>query len=200
MEVVAVAAAVAHTAPCSSSARQRLTRSLRHSQPWQGNGRLGSGPTRGQKWPRGDSSGCPGRSCRPFSNTEAMATRIPATGAASTAMPRSIGTRWPSSTRSAPLSAWLSALPCGRRAASWCTTRGRPRRLSRAKCRRRSIHPLCRETRRFRRRPTTSEGHSQPRTIHATARLPGPREDQPGSLSNCRDSSSDTFPVLPTLS
>lgn len=196
--VAAAAAAVVHTAPCSNSARQRLTRSLRRSRPWQGNGRLGSGPTRGQKWPREALSECPERSFHPCSNTEAMATRILATGAVRTAMPRSTGTRWPFSTSPAPLSDWPSALPCGRKAESWCTTRGRRRHLSRAKYRRRSSHRLCRETRRFRLWPTTSEGRSQPRTIPATARPPGPREVQPGSPSNCRDSSKETFPLLPT--
>lgn len=192
--MAAAAVAVPHTAPCSSSSgRQRLTRLLRRSRPWQGNGRLGSGPTRGQKWPRGASSGCPGRSCRPCSSTAAMATRTPATGAARTAMPPSTGTRWPSSTSPPPLSVWPSALPCGQRVASWCTTRGRQRRLSRAKYRKRSTRPRSRETRRSHLGPTTWAGLSQPRTTPAMVRLLGPREDRPGSPSNYPDGWSDTI-------
>lgn len=180
----AAAAAVVHMAPCS--AHQRLTRLLRHSRPWQESGLLGSGPTRGQKWPRGVLSACPGRSCRPCFSMEAMDTRIPAIEAVSTATPLSTGTRWLFSTSPAALSAWLLALLCGQRVVSWSTTQGRRRRLSRAKYRRRSTHRHSRETRRFP-RPMTLAGLSQPRTSPAMVRPPEHRGDRPGSPSNSPD-------------
>lgn len=182
--VAAAVAAVVHMAPCSG--HQRLIRLLPRSRPWQENGLLGSGPTRGQKWPRGALSGCPGRSCRPCSSMEGMDTRIPVTEAVSIAMPRSTGTRWPFSTSPAALSAWLLALLCGRRAVSWSTTQGRRRRLSRAKYRRRSTHRHSRETRRFP-RPTTLAGLSQPKITPTTARPPEHPGDRPGSSSSSRD-------------
>lgn len=193
----AEAAAVAHMAPCSG--HPRLTRLLPRSPPWQVNGLLGSGPTRGQKWPRGALSACPGRSCRPCSSMEAMDTRIPATEAVSIAMPRSTGTRWPFSTSPAPLSAWLLALLCGQRAVSWCTTQGRRRRLSRAKYRRRSSHRHSRETRRFP-HPTTLVGLSRPRTTPATARPLEHRGDRPGSPSNSPDGLDAILPRVIHLS
>ena len=178
------APAVVHMAPCS--ARQRLTRSLPRSRLWRENGLLGSGPTRGQKWPREALSGCLGRSCHPCFSMEAMGTRIPATEAVKTAMPLSTGTRWLFSTRPAALSAWLLALLCGQRVGSWCTTQDLRRRLSRAKYQTRSTHQHSRETRRFP-RPTTLAGLSQPMTTPTTARPLEHRGDRPGSPSNSPD-------------
>lgn len=184
MVAAPAAAAVVRMAPCS--VHQRLTRLLPHSRPWQESDLLGSGPTRGQKWPREALSACPGRSCRPCFSMEAMDTRIPATEAVSTAMPLSTGTQWPFSTSPAAPSAWLLALLCGQRAGSWSTTQGRRRRLSRAKYRRRSTHRHSRGTRRFP-RPMTLAGLSQPRTTPMTVRPPEHRGDRPGSPSNSHD-------------